>query len=99
MTLYRITGYVADDESRTTAYYLGLTDTNGESLSDNSITKSIKGIYLINHQGLDERDLSYSIYKEYTDKLISVYASIHQFDTNNHAWKMFTNETSIEVIE
>lgn len=95
--LYKITGYITYDTDRTTNYNIGMVDNKGNSLSDNGNNKSIKGIYLMNNLGLEDKDLYYSPFNDYLNEDIKVtfYASLHQFDTQNHAWKVFAINTSI----
>ncbi len=99
--LYKITGYVADDESRTQKYNFGLTDNSNGDLSDTGIKTSIKGVYFLNHLSMDENDVSYSVFTDYytSQQKISLYVVLHQFDTSNHGWKVVPLESSIEVIE
>lgn len=102
-TLYKVTGYVADDESRTNAgkYYLGAMDEPNKSLADTGVKTSIKGVYFLNHLNLSERDLTYSVFGEYlyTETQITFYAVLHQFDTQNHGWKIVPLEFSVETVE
>lgn len=99
--LYKITGYVADDESRTQKYNFGLTDNSGGDLSDTGVKTSINGVYFLNHLSLDERDLEHSVFTDYytSQEKISLYVVLHQFDTNNHGWKVVPLESTIEVVE
>lgn len=96
--LYKVTGYVIDDTSRTSKYYLGLVDQNNGTLNDNGITTSIKGIYLMNNLNLSERELTYSPFYDYyvEGSKVTFYASFYQFDSNNHGWKMFALNNTIE---
>lgn len=97
--LYKITGYITEDSSRTSKYYLGVVDENGNSLSDNGITTSIKGVYLMNNLNMDNYDLTYSPFYEYyvNEQKVSFYASFYQFDTNNHGWKIFALNHTISL--
>ncbi len=99
-TLYKITGYVADDASRLSVYNLGLMDTANGDLSDTGIKTSIKGVYFLNHLSMDERDLSYSVFNEYyiSQEEITLYAILYQFDTNNHGWKLVPLESTIQLV-
>ena len=100
--MYKINGYVNDDESRTTKYYFGLTDTEDGKLSDNNVSTSIKGVYLMNYQGLSESDLTRNTNKAIVDAYktnVDVCASLYQFDTNNHAWKMFMVDSTLEAAQ
>ena len=95
--LYKVTGYVQDNKDITTAYNLGLVDEVNDSLSDVGIKKSIKGVFLMNNLSMSESDLSYSKFAPFyvNEEKITVYVSLHQFDTNNHGWKVFAIEDSI----
>lgn len=95
--LYKVTGYVQDNKDITTAYNLGLVDEVNDSLSDVGIKKSIKGVFLMNNLSMSESDLSYSKFAPFyvNEEKITVYVSLHQFDTNNHGWKVFAMEDSI----
>lgn len=95
--LYKVTGYVQDNKDITTAYNLGLVDEVNDSLSDVGIKKSIKGVFLMNNLSMSESDLSYSKFAPFyiNEEKITVYVSLHQFDTNNHGWKVFAIENSI----
>ena len=95
--LYKVTGYVQDNKDITTAYNLGLVDEVNDSLSDVGIKKSIKGVFLMNNLSMSESDLSYSKFAPFyiNGEKITVYVSLHQFDTNNHGWKVFAIENSI----
>ena len=102
--LYKITGYVADDDSRTNAgkFYLGIMDEPQGSLSDTGIKKCIPGVYLLNHQGLTPTEVTnYSAFGKYydTDTKISFYAKLYQFDTQNHGWKVVPLEFTITEVE
>jgi hypothetical protein len=92
-----VTGYVQDNKDITTAYNLGLVDEVNDSLSDVGIKKSIKGVFLMNNLSMSESDLSYSKFAPFyiNEEKITVYVSLHQFDTNNHGWKVFAIENSI----
>lgn len=101
VTLYKVTGYVKTNSDITTKYSLGMVDTYSSSLSDNGIKTSIKGIFLMNNLSLDLKDIEYSPYYDYFDEnvLISTYASLYQFDTQNHGWKMFGIDSMITINE
>ena len=97
--LYSIRGYVNIDNSRTSSYYFGLTDNANGNLSDSGTTKSIKGVYLMNYQNQKEKT-SYNekIVDAYNNEdLINVYASLYQFDTSNHGWKMFMVDDTLKT--
>lgn len=98
-TLYKITGYVIEDSSRTSKYYLGVVDEKGHSLADNGITTSIKGVYLMNNLNMDDYDLTYSPFYEHyiNEEKVTFYASFYQFDTNNHGWKVFALNNTISL--
>lgn len=95
--LYQTTGYIRDDTSRTSAYYVGIVKTNTGSLSDNGITKSISGLYFMNHQNISENSFSYSPFYSYygEDIPVTIYFSLFSFDTNNHAWRIFAVESLV----
>lgn len=99
--LYLITGYVGYDTSRNKAWYLGLTDTKDGSLSDTGITTSIKGVYLMNYLNLSDSDVQNSVYADafIEQKKISVYCSLSQFDSQNHAWKVYSIEETLKIVE
>ncbi len=93
--LYQTTGYIRDDTSRTSAYYVGIVKTSTGSLSDNGITKSIGGLFFMNHQNMSENSFSYSPFYSYygEDIPVTIYFSLFSFDTNNHAWRIFAVES------
>ena len=98
--LYKITGYIKTDTDRTSKFYLGLVDKDTDSLSDNGVKTSIKGIYMVNYQNMDDNDV-YFVGQDIADAYnnvtkINLYASMFQFDTQNHAWKVFIVDDSIE---
>ena len=102
--LYKITGYVVDDDSRTNAgkFYLGIMDEPQGSLSDTGIKKCIPGVYLLNHQGLTPNEVTnYSAFGKYydTETKISFYAKLYQFDTQNHGWKVVPLEFTITEVK
>lgn len=88
--LYLVSGYVNIDTGRSNLNF-GLTDNAADTLNDNGIKTSVKGIYLMNYQNqtvlTKENE---AIYDAYNKKVrVSCYVSLHQFDSNNHAWKVF----------
>lgn len=91
LKLYQTTGYVKYDDDRQNAYYIGVVDSVTSTLSDNGITTSIPGFYLMNHLNVDERNLSYSPFYGFIDapEAVTFYFTLHNFDTSNHAWKVF----------
>lgn len=94
-TLYLVSGYINIDDSRTNAYYFGMTDNSNETLSDTGIKTSIKGIYLMNYLNVDNSIL----YDYYINEIkVSVYCSLYQFDSQNHGWKAFMVEDTINSI-
>lgn len=99
--LYQTTGYIRDDTSRTNAYYVGIVKTSTSSLSDSGITKSIGGLYLMNHQNMSETSFSYSPFYSYygEDIPVTIYFSLFSFDTNNHAWRIFAIESHVPSLE
>lgn len=99
--LYQTTGYIRDDTSRISAYYVGIVKTSTSSLSDSGITKSIGGLYLMNHQNMSENSFSYSPFYSYygEDIPVTIYFSLFSFDTNNHAWRVFAIESLVPDIE
>lgn len=94
-TLYLVSGYINIDDSRTNAYYYGMTDNSNNTLSDTGIKTSIKGIYLMNHLNVKSSILS-DYYMNETK--VSMYCSLYQFDSQNHGWKAFPIESTIKSI-
>lgn len=93
MKLYKTTGYIKYDTSRTTdgKYYVGAVDNASDKLSDNGIKTSIAGFYLMNNQNLSETSFSYSAFYGFHDKAESVtfYFTLFSFTNNEHAWNCF----------
>lgn len=91
LKVYQTTGYVKTDDDRQSAYYIGVVDTATGTLSDNGITTSIPGFFLMNHLNIDERSFSYSPFYGFFDQPepVTFYFTLHNFDTSNHAWKCF----------
>lgn len=77
--LYLVSGYVSTDESRTSAYYFGMSDKFNDNLSDTGIKTVIKGIYLMNHLNMKETNvLSDIFYNYYANNIkISLYCSLY----------------------
>lgn len=102
-TLYKVTGFVTDNADYTAKYNLGLVDEENGSLSDNNLngTYSIKGVFLMNNHNMDMKDLSYSVfYEPYINaSKISIYVTLHQFNTNDHGWKVFPLDFTLQIIE
>lgn len=96
--LYKVSGYIKDNDDITTKYNLGIVDNYSDSLSDVGIKTSIKGIFLMNNLSLSEKDLTYSPYYEYANQEIKInaYVTLHQFDTQNHGWKVFGFDQKVE---
>ena len=101
--LYKVTGFVTDNADYTAKYNLGLVDEENGSLSDNNLngTYSIKGVFLMNNHNMDMKDLSYSVfYEPYINaSKISIYVTLHQFNTNDHGWKVFPLDFTLQIIE
>ncbi len=99
-TLYKVRGYVSDDSGRTSEYNFGLVDSADGDLNDNGIKTSIKGVYFLNHLHMDERDASYSVFKNHyvNQQEITLYVILYQFDTSNHGWKVVPLESTIELV-
>lgn len=98
--LYKITGYVTDNSDYTSKYNLGLVDTSDGSLSDNNISGySVNGVFLMNNHNLDEFDLTKSVFYDYyiNYQKITVYASLYQFNTSDHGWKVFPIDYTIQL--
>lgn len=97
MTLYKTKGYITDDEGRTSKYYLGIVDEENGSLNDVG-GKAISGLLLLNHQGLDDKGMSYSPFLSYyTDGTeIELYYSLNQYSSNDHGWKAFAIEALVK---
>ncbi len=91
LKVYQTTGYVKTDTDRQSNYYIGVVDNATGTLSDNGITTSIPGFYLMNHLNIDERSFSYSPFYGFFDEPepVTFYFTLHNFDTSNHAWKCF----------
>lgn len=91
LKVYQTTGYVKTDDDRQSNYYIGVVDTATGTLSDNGITTSIPGFFLMNHLNIDERSFSYSPFYGFFDEPepVTFYFTLHNFDTSNHAWKCF----------
>ena len=98
--LYKINGYVNVDEGRTNKLYFGLTDTANGKLDDNGIKTSIKGVYLMNYQGQSSlTSYNSNIYNAYQNETnINLCASLYQFDTQNHGWKMFMVDSTFQEV-
>lgn len=97
-TLYKITGYIVDNTDYTEKYYLGVVDTVNGSLSDVGNSTVVKGVYLMNNLNMKEIDLTYSpFYDSYINETeVTFYASLYQFDSNNHIWKVFAFNHTIK---
>ena len=100
--LYLVSGVVETDNDRTSKYYFGLVDRGGK-LSDTGVDKSIKGVYLMNYQGLTDNDVTRAsnlnvatLYQNDND--VTCYVSLYQFDTQNHAWKVFMVDSSLKAV-
>ncbi len=93
MKLYKTTGYIKYDTSRTTSgkYYVGAVDNAADKLSDNGIKTSIAGFYLMNNQNLSELEFSYSGFYELCDNFepVTFYFTLFSFNNNEHAWNCF----------
>ena len=95
--LYKITGYVNTDGSRTSTYYLGLTDKADGDMTDSNTAKKAQGVYMMNYLNIKPSDL---VLEEIADSYdndieLTLYASLFQYDTQNHAWKVFIYENLI----
>ena len=99
-TLFKVTGYVKYNTDFTTKYDLGLVDDENGTLSDQNITRSIDGIFLMNNLSLNKQnEINNSIFFEHLNKKVTVYVTLHQFETNNHGWKVFPVDSTLSVIE
>ena len=99
-TLFKVTGYVKYNTDFTTKYDLGLVDDENGTLSDQNITRSIDGIFLMNNLSLNKQnEINNSIFFEHLNKKVTVYVTLHQFETNNHGWKVFPVDSTLNVIE
>nr|MCR5564370.1 hypothetical protein [Gammaproteobacteria bacterium] len=96
---YKITGYVNEDSGRTSALYLGLTDAANGDMTDSNTSKKANGVYMMNYQNIKSNDLALEeIADSYLNDLeITVFASLYQYDTQNHAWKVFICEEYIQT--
>ena len=107
MTLYSTSGYIVDNTrySEYGNYHLGIaTENNGSLISDKTAgnSNSVKGLFLMNHYNIDERSLSYSPFANYfaTDtKVEEMFFTIHQFNSQEHGWKVFPIEALVEPLE
>lgn len=99
--LYKSTGYVKDNIDITTSYNLGMVDKYSDTLSDAGSTSTVKGFYLTNCKGLDEKGLSYCPFAGYMNQefTVEIYYAIRQYDTSNHLWEMFVIESLIPELE
>lgn len=99
-TLFKVTGYVKYNTDFTTKYDLGLVDDENGTLSDQNITRSIDGNFLMNNLSLNKQnEINDSIFFEHLNKKVTVYVTLHQFETNNHGWKVFPVDSTLSVIE
>ena len=93
MKLYKTTGYIKYDTSRTKSgkYYIGAVDGESDKLSDTGIKTSIAGFYLMNNQNLSELEFSYSGFYELCDNSepVTFYFTLFSFNNNEHAWNCF----------
>lgn len=96
MTLHKTEGFITDDEGRTSKYYIGIVDDENGTLNDVG-GKAISGLLLLNHQGLDDRGLSYSPLLSYYENgnEIELYYSLNQYSSSNHGWKAFAIEALV----
>lgn len=94
--LYRVVGYINIDTGRNGLYF-GMTDNENDTLNDVGIKTSVKGFYLMNYQNQQKIDsFNEKIITAYENSSkVSLYASMYQFDTQNHAWKMFIVDSMI----
>ncbi len=107
MTLYSTSGYIVDNTrySEYGNYHLGIAaENNGSLISDKTAgnSNSVKGLFLMNHYNIDERSLSYSPFANYfaTDtKVEEMFFTIHQFNSQEHGWKVFPIEALVEPLE
>lgn len=99
-TLFKVTGYVKYNTDFTTKYDLGLVDNENGTLSDQNVTGTIPGIFLMNNLSLNKQnEINNSIFFEHLNKKVTVYVTLHQFETNNHGWKVFPVDSTLSVIE
>ncbi len=107
MTLYSTSGYILDNPrySEYGDYHLGIASEKNRSLiSDSSAQdiKSVEGLFLMNHYGINERSLSYSPFANYLateTKIEEMFFTIHQFNSQDHGWKVFPIEALVEPLE
>ena len=101
--LYKATGYLKDNSDYTTGtYHFGIVDNFTDSLSDQTVSTSVAGFYLLNYLNLDDNDLQYyPIVQEYADqnKPITVYFAMRSFNTNDHLWQMMVIEGLVDLPE
>ena len=66
-------------------------------MTDSNTSKKANGVYMMNYQNIKSNDLVLEeIANSYLNDLeICVYASLYQYDTQNHAWKVFIYENLI----
>lgn len=98
--LYKTTGYVKSDDMNG-KYYLGVVDDSNGSLSDNGVSTSISGVFLMNNLNMNDNDLSYSIFAPYfIDEIpVTFCFTLFQFETSWHGWKVMPIDSTVPVIE
>ena len=99
-TLFKVTGYVKYNNDLKDKYDLGLVDNENGSLSDQNVTRTIAGIFLMNNLSINKQsEADNSIFFENLNKKVTVYVTLHQFETNEHGWKVFPIDSTLSVIE
>ena len=104
MTLYKTKGYIVDNSKyNRDNFYLGIAKENKGSLisdSSSSSTKSVSGLFLMNHYNITPKSFSYSSLYDYyaSDTQVELYFTIHQFYSQDHGWKVFPIESLVDSL-
>lgn len=105
MTLYSTSGYIVRTKKYSTSpnMYMGIAnENNGDLITDSNGIKSVKGLFLMNHYNLTERSFGYSPLADYfyeNVKIEEMFFTIHQFNSQDHGWKVFPIEALVEPLE
>lgn len=105
MTLYSTSGYIVRTKKYSTSpnMYMGIAnENNGDLITDSNGIKSVKGLFLMNHYNITERSFGYSPLADYfyeDVKIEEMFFTIHQFNSQDHGWKVFPIEALVEPLE
>ena len=105
MTLYSTSGYIVRTKKYSTSpnMYMGIAnENNGDLITDSNGINSVKGLFLMNHYNITERSFSYSPFANYfitETKVKEMFFTIHQFNSQDHGWKVFPIEALVEPLE